>query len=104
MSGTVLLLPLYAFIACIRTRSHVWNSAPTDCIEVCDICVCHNNTAEDSHLLGCYAMAIIALEFVTSCTIVIMDIILLQCWNFFLSKSKLYTAFENLAPIINLAS
>jgi len=58
-------------IAYIGTRSHVRNSVPADCIEVCDICVCHSNTAEDSHLLGCYAMAIVALKFVACCTIVI---------------------------------
>jgi len=75
MSGAVLLLPLYAFIAYIRTRSHVRNIVPTNCIEVCDICVCHSNTAEDSHFLGCYAMAIVALKFVTSCTVVITNIV-----------------------------
>jgi hypothetical protein len=75
MSGAVLLLPLYAFIAYISTRSHVWNSVPTDCIEVCDIYVCHSNIAENSHLLGRYAMAIVALTFVTSSTILITDII-----------------------------
>jgi len=71
MSGAVLLLPPYAFIAYVRTRSHVRNSVPANCIEVCDICVCHSNTAEDSYLLGCYAMAIVALKFVACCTIVI---------------------------------
>jgi hypothetical protein len=75
MSRAVLLLPLYAFVAYVRTRSHVQNSVPANCIEVCGICVCHSNTAEDSHLLGCYAMAIVALRFVTCCTIVINNII-----------------------------
>ena len=75
MSGAVHLLPLYAFIAYIRTRSHVQNSVPANCTEVCDICVSDSNTAEDSHLLGCYAMAFIALKFVTSCTVVITNTI-----------------------------
>jgi hypothetical protein len=75
MSGAVLLLPLYAFIAYTRTGPLAQNSVHTNYIGVCDFYVCHSNLAGDSHLLRCYAMAIVALKFVTSCTVVITNVI-----------------------------